>query len=229
MLIYESIFLLVTIGFVLAIIFFIEQKQHRKIETVSPKGRGTWSERRTILKLLQSDIHPKAIFHDLYLVKNSGHYTQIDLVVATPVGIIVFEVKEYNGWIFGNGNHPTWTQVMAYGSQKYHFYNPVLQNKKHIEDLKKQLPQFNSVPFFSVIVFFGNCSFKALNNMPNDVFFIRSNQIKKTIHNIINLNPPTVYKNKSEIARFLKNAVLNGENDLIRSEHFENVKNSRRL
>jgi hypothetical protein len=148
-----AVILLALFG-VFLVSLFLEKKQIQKIETVSSRYRGTQSERKTILKLLESNINPKAIFHDLYLIKNTGHFTQIDLVVATPVGIIVFEVKEYNGWIFGNGNNQKWTQVMAYGRQKYYFYNPVLQNKKHIEDLKQQLPQFKTVPFFSVIVFF---------------------------------------------------------------------------
>jgi len=202
---------------------FLEKKQIQKIETVSSRYRGTRSERKTILKLLESNIHPKAIFHDLYLIKNTGHFTQIDLVVATPVGIIVFEVKEYNGWIFGNGNNQKWTQVMAYGRQKYYFYNPILQNKKHIEDLKQQLPQFKTVPFFSVIVFFGNCTFRAISNIPNDVFFIRSSQIQDTIRGIFELNAPTEYKNKREVYQLLKNAVLNGENEFIRSKHIDNV------
>ena len=218
----KGILFLVLLAVILSI-FFIEKKKLKKLETVTRRYRGTRSERKTILKLLESNIHPKAIFHDLYLVKNTGHFTQIDLVVATPVGIIVFEVKEYNGWIFGNGNHQKWTQVMAYGREKYYFYNPVLQNKKHIEDLKKHLPQFNTVPFFSVIVFFGNCTFRALSNIPNDIFFIRSGQIQDTIRSIFELNAPTEYKNKKEVYQLLKNAVLNGENEFIRSKHIDNV------
>ena len=214
--------LLVFLGIYLASLF-LEKKEIQKIETVSTRYRGTRSERKTILKLLESNIHPKAIFHDLYLVKNTGHFTQIDLVVATPVGIIVFEVKEYNGWIFGNGNNQKWTQVMAYGREKYYFYNPVLQNKKHIEDLKKQLPQFSTVPFYSVIVFFGNCTFRAMSNIPNDVFFIRSSQIQETIQTIFDQNAPTEYKNKRAVYQLLKNAVLNGENEFIRSKHIDNV------
>jgi len=36
----------------------------------------------------------------LYIRKHNGDFAQIDLVVATKVGIIVFEVKDYRGWIF---------------------------------------------------------------------------------------------------------------------------------
>ena len=74
--------------------------------------------------------------------------------MPTKVGIIVFEVKEYNGWIFGSGHQKEWTQILAFGKQKYRFYNPVLQNKRHIEQLRSKLPQLANIPFFSVVVFF---------------------------------------------------------------------------
>lgn len=49
--------------------------------------RGEKSERRVILELLKEGINPKAIFHDLYIQKQNGKYTQIDLAVATKAGI----------------------------------------------------------------------------------------------------------------------------------------------
>ena len=78
------------------------------------------------------------IFHDLYVEKHKGYFSQIDLVVVTEVGIIVFEVKDYSGWLFGSGNQSQWTQVLAYGKQKYRFYNPIMQNNKHVTELRKQ-------------------------------------------------------------------------------------------
>ena len=78
--------------------------------------RGTWSERDLILELLRAGFKPGALFHDLYIKKHNGQNTQIDLVLATNVGLIVFEVKDYTGWIFGNGGQNQWTQVLAYGT-----------------------------------------------------------------------------------------------------------------
>jgi len=34
---------------------------------------------------------------------NRGHYSQLDIVLATRVGVVVFEVKEMSGWILGSG------------------------------------------------------------------------------------------------------------------------------
>lgn len=66
-------------------------------------------------------INPRAIFHDLYIQKPNGEYTQIDVAVATKTGIIVFEVKDYSGWIFGSEHQKYWTQLLAYGKEKASF------------------------------------------------------------------------------------------------------------
>ena len=70
--------------------------------SVSSPTRGTKAERKLIIKMLKKGVHPKAIFHDLYLKRKSGSYSQIDLVVATPQGLVVIEVKDYSGWLFGS-------------------------------------------------------------------------------------------------------------------------------
>ena len=144
-------------------LIYIKRKERELIEQVTPVFRGEWSERRLILKLLNAGINPKAIFHDLYLQKPNGTYTQIDVAVATKAGIIVFEVKDYSGWIFGNEHQRYWTQILAYGKEKHRFYNPVMQNAGHIQAIRQCLPHNPNIPIFSVIVFFGNCEFKNIS------------------------------------------------------------------
>ena len=111
----------------------ITKQNNEIIQSVTSLSKGTASERHLILTLLKSGIHPQAIFHDLYITKNDGKFSQIDLVVATRVGIIVFEVKDFSGWIYGKGNQTKWTQVLAYGNEKYRFYNPIMPNTTHIK------------------------------------------------------------------------------------------------
>lgn len=112
----------------IAYLIYVKRKERELIEQVTPITRGEWSERRVVLKLLKAGINPKAIFHDLYIQKPNGTYTQVDVAVATKVGLIVFEVKDYSGWIFGNEHQKYWTQLLAYGKEKHRFYNPVMQN-----------------------------------------------------------------------------------------------------
>ncbi len=75
--------------------------------------------------MLQLGIQEEDIFYNLYVEKSNGQFSQIDLVILTKVGVIVIEVKNYSGWIYGNGNQRQWTQVLAYGKkvsflQSYH-------------------------------------------------------------------------------------------------------------
>ena len=207
----------------IGLFIFFKIRNRRLLETVTKSNRGTKTERDLVLKLLKSGIPAQTIFHDLYLEKGNGNFSQIDLVVATKIGIIVFEVKKYSGWIFGTGHHQQWTQILAYGKQKYRFYNPILQNKKHIEDLKK-LKQFENIPFYSIVVFYGDCTLKEINFVPNGTFLVKSNRVLDVFKMILKKNEPAQYLNKREIVNILKEAVQNGENIEIQAKHVDNIK-----
>jgi hypothetical protein len=152
----DFLFIGVCVGLVLFLIFLIIRviRQRKMLRTVTDFNRGTKTERELVLKLLKFGMPADTIFHDLYMKKPTDNFTQIDLVAVTKVGIIVFEVKNYSGWIFGNGNHSHWTKVLAYGKEKYRFYNPIIQNNKHVIELRNQFVQHGNVHFFSVVVFF---------------------------------------------------------------------------
>ncbi|MGN6417859.1 MAG: nuclease-related domain-containing protein [Pseudobacter sp.] len=207
----------------IAALIFIHLRDQKLLKTVTKPYRGTQSERKMVLTLLKRRIPAQTIFHDLYLRNSNGRYSQMDLVVVTKVGIIVFEIKEYSGWIFGTGNQREWTQVLAYGNQKFRFYNPIFQNKKHITDLIHQLPQFEKIPFYSVIVFFGNCKFRDLKLIPDDVFLIKSWQVDNVLEQILQANPQAQYTDKREVVNLLNAAVQNGENSEICEEHIRNI------
>lgn len=207
---------------VVSIFVYTEYKDRELLKTVTQLNRGTRSERKLVLKMLKSGIKPTAIFHDIYLNNGDGKYTQIDLVVATKVGIVVFEVKEYSGWIFGTENQRNWTQVLARGKRKYKFYNPILQNEKHIEDLKKSY-HFDNIPFFSMIVFFGDCQLKNLVVLPRRTYLTNSYNVMRRINELIENHQPAKYDNKWEIVHLLKQAVKNGENSIIREKHVQNI------
>ena len=71
-----------------------QPKRHdERLDEITSEERGTWSERDLISSLLDYGISPKAIFHDLYVKNGKYGFSQIDVVVATKVGLIVFEVK----------------------------------------------------------------------------------------------------------------------------------------
>lgn len=206
------------------IVIYRKIKDKKLLETVTKPYRGTKSERALVLKLLKHGIPAETIFHDLYLRNSNRHFSQIDLVVPTKVGIIVFEVKDYGGWIFGNGQNTNWTQIMAYGKRKYRFYNPIKQNAKHIEDLRNKLRLSENIPFYSVIVFYGDCELKDISFVPSGTFIMKANRVLKAIEMILNENESAPYTDKFEIIRVMKEAVENGENEEIQTQHIENIR-----
>ena len=214
-------------GVILLAIFifiFLYIRDKKLLETVTKSHRGTKTERKLVLKLLKAGFPAQTIFHDLYLKNRDGNYSQIDLVLATKVGIIVFEVKKYSGWIFGTGNQNKWTQVLAYGKDKYYFYNPILQNKKHVENLKTTLTDFQNIQFFSVVVFFGDCKFRDVSFIPKNTFLTKSPRVMDVVKKIIKDNEPANYKSKRDVVNILSAAVENGNSHKITEKHIKNIK-----
>jgi hypothetical protein len=223
---YMIIMLWIIFGTFLLVGFFVifnKIRDKKLLKTVTKSNRGTRTERDLVLKLLKSGIPAQTIFHDLYVKRFNGDFSQIDLVVVTRVGIIVFEVKDFSGWIFGNGQHTQWTKVLAFGKRKYRFYNPIMQNNKHIGDLKKHLKQFENVSFYSIVVFYGDCVLKDINFVPNGTFLVKSTRVLEVMNIIMSKNESAQYTDKFEVVRALKEAVQNGENMETRTHHIENI------
>jgi hypothetical protein len=215
--------LYVIILVVFCYLIFRRIRDRMLLKTVTGPNRGTRSERKLVIKLLRLGIPAETIFHDLYVRKYKDNYSQIDLVVVTEVGILVFEVKDYSGWIYGNGS-TKWTQVLAYGRQKYQFYNPIMQNNKHIAELKKQFGQFESIPFYSIIVFYGDCVLKEFGYVSYGNFIIKDRSISQLMKEILTKSEPAIYTDKNNILRLLKDAAINGDNEDVRTRHVKNIR-----
>ena len=202
-----------------------QRKRDRElISSVTSLNRGTNSERSLVLRLLKKEFPSVTIFHDLIIKKNNNEFSQIDLVLVTSEGIIVIEVKDYSGWIYGSGNNTNWTKVLSYGRKKYKFYNPIKQNKSHITELRKTLKQFEKIPFFSVIVFFGDCELKEINYVPKGTYLVKSHRVFEVLNLIKTENEPSEYTNKREVVDTLKQLVSLGENIDYQKQHTENIK-----
>lgn len=227
-----NFFLLTGIGLCIAWIIWVKYRDYlqtknnlKLINTVTSVKRGTVSERDIVLELIKSGIPPETIFHDLIIKKSQNKFSQVDIVLATTEGIVVIEVKDYSGWIFGNGNQTNWTQVMAYGKRKYRFYNPIKQVKSQVLSIKNSLMQFDQIPFFSIIVFYGDCQLKEINYVPEGTFIVKPHRILEALNSIKANNEPAPYENKQEVVDALKGAVTNGANNDYQKMHISNIKN----
>ena len=201
-------------------------KRDERLDEITSEDRGTWSERDLITSLLDYGISPKAIFHDLYIKNGKDGFSQIDIVVATKVGLIVFEVKDYSGWIFGKAKDNKWTQSFydKYNREKhtYRFYNPVLQNESHIKVLQKQSKQFANLPFYSVIVFSGDSELRDISFIPKGTFVIKPHRLSDILDIILD-SADAEYTDKYEEIRILKSAVDNGNDLTAQTEHVEHI------
>lgn len=197
----------------------------KQLKSITSFNRGNRSERDVIVRLLQMGLPAEAIFHDLYVIKNGTEFSQIDVLVVAKVGLIVIEVKDYRGWIFGNGKQSYWTQTLAKDKiYKNKFYNPIKQNAGHIKALRDQLNLDTNVPIFSVISFSGKCVLKEINFVPAETYVAKSSRLHEVIKLILRNNPPAFYQNIDEVLRVIRSSVNHGNDRVNQSRHNENIR-----
>lgn len=203
--------------------FFIHRRNRRLLMKVTSPRRGTRSERRLVLKMLKKGVEPEAIYHDLYLQMRNGEYTQVDIVVVMPQGLLAIEVKDYGGWLFGREDQRYWTQVLGHGREKHRFYNPIMQNSGHIRALRGQSGQLSGLPVYNIVLFGNRCRLKDISWSPDNAYVGYTRDIMRVLKKIRHLSPAG-YTDRAEISDILTRAVLNGEDQEIVSGHIGYVK-----
>ena len=120
--------------------------------------KGSAGEYWLYRKLCYRERMGERFLFNVYLPKENGETTELDMLLLTKKGIFVFESKNYSGWIFGNASDRYWTQTLRTGNgvQKNRFYNPILQNKNHALRLAEILGV--EIPVYSIIVFSDRCN-----------------------------------------------------------------------
>lgn len=136
------------------------------------RGRGYYGEYLVFCELHRSAIGNSKILMNVNLPTDSKNTTEVDLLLIHETGIYVFEIKHYKGTIYGKDTDASWTQYFR-TTKNEHFKNPILQNKYHIDALRKIYPD---VPIYSCIVFTNNECVLKIQNLTNtaDVFSLRN-------------------------------------------------------
>lgn len=147
-------------------------------------------------------------------------------MLVTTESIIVFKVKDYKGWIYGDGGRTMWTKTLNFGKIKNRFYNPIKQNIGHIMAIKSLHPQFRYIPFYSVVVFFGECELKEINYVPEGTFIAKDDRVFDLLREIKEENEPARYADKKAVVRVLQEAIKMGANTSIQERHIANIKNT---
>lgn len=110
---------------------------------------------------------------NVYIPRPNGTTTEIDAILFHPSGIYVIESKNYRGQIIGSDRREQWLQCLKTSRrgpvQTYAFYNPLKQNRVHVDALRARLGQaYAHIPLYSVILFGNHCSLKRVRLTEED-------------------------------------------------------------
>jgi hypothetical protein len=97
--------------------------------------------------------------------------------------------------------------------------------------LKKKI-NFENVPFYSIIVFYGNCVFKKVDFIPDGTLLVKSNRILDAVKTIMEENSEVQYNNVDEVFQILREAAINGrilENQIRHKENISSMLGKHRI
>lgn len=179
-----------------ALIFFYYDKKYKETSyyknTKQPylsvlNNSGRYGEYLMYKKLAGLENGGAKFLFNVYIPKSNGETTEIDMLMICSKGIFVFESKNYSGWIFGGENQKNWYQTLPTGKGKSHkevFYNPIMQNKSHVNHLDKFIK--GSSPIYSVVVFSDKCTLKDIQIESSDVGLVYLSQLNQAVSNVLN-------------------------------------------
>ncbi len=162
------------------------QVTKRQLEDVS-EDRGTFGEYLIYKELRKFEKRGARFLFNVYIPKSDGGTTEIDVLMICHQGIVVFESKNYGGWIYGHELQSNWCQIFPTGDWKEHreyFYNPIMQNRTHIRHLKKVLGK--QIYMYSVVVFSEQCKLKNIELESDHVYVTKCDEVKDVVSRICN-------------------------------------------
>ena len=150
------------------------------------RDKGKHGEYLIWTKLRHIEKEGGRFLFNLYLPKEKGGTTELDVLLIAAQGIFVFESKNYSGWIFGSEKSRLWTQTLPAGRRKSHkerFLNPIMQNDLHVRCLKQVIG--NDVPIRSIVVFSDGCELKKLDvNMAGAIQVVRLGNVLNVVEGL---------------------------------------------
>lgn len=130
------------------------------------------------------------ILRNVYIPKENGETSEIDLLYVTQKGIFVIESKNIDGWVYGKEDERFWTVCLP-KRKKYRMPNPVLQNRGHVVCLGKYLRRTLSVecPMFSLIVFSERCFLKRITVESSSVQILNRDLLYDSVRYVWDSSP----------------------------------------
>ena len=167
------------------------------------------------------EIGGKFLFN-VYLPKEDGTTTEIDMLFLTPKAIFVIESKNYSGYISGGVSDLEWKE--SFGSNiNIPFYNPIKQNMTHIKALRNYVG--STLPIYSIIVFSDKCKLGYVPNNVKNTFVINRMALPHLIKSILNSNEQVItYKEVDELQQALLPFSQKTEEE--KMAHIRNIRNN---
>lgn len=188
--------------------------------------KGKYGEKLTERELKKVNLFGRKgkTLRNIYIPKDNGETSEIDVMFICQKGIFVFESKNYSGWIFGNERDQYWTASLA-GGQKNRFYNPIKQNRTHLKWLSNYISSSDvEVPLFSVIVFSERCELKKITTFSTDINVIKRDHTYKTVKKIWNSSEDKLTENQVEMI-YEKLSLLTNVDEAVKVAHIKNIEN----
>lgn len=220
---YPILLIIVLMTFILSILIWLFG-DHGIDKIKNPeewKDIGSSGE-RIIYITLRDKIHipENQILRNVYVPTDDGKTSEIDVLVVSRKGLLVFECKNYAGNIYGDMKRAKWIQYL--GKQKNYFYNPFLQNKNHIKYLKKYLEQFGDLPSYSFITTIARGKWKVKNLTEDDYFLGYNCHLKDVLAGKPDSELMAVHF--TAIMQVLK--PLSRPNQAVKEKHIEQIRNN---
>lgn len=187
---------------------------------------GRYGEYLTYKYLKQFETNGAKFLFNIYIPKENGETTEIDVLMICKKGLFVFESKNYSGWIFGSDSQKNWYQTLPAGrgrSHKEHFYNPIMQNHSHIKHLKAFLGK--QVPMRSIIVFSDRCTLKSVQISSNDISVIKRYNVAPVVSAICNKIPNDLLTNNDITEIYNKLYPYTQVEEFAKMQHVANIHN----
>lgn len=199
MILFSLIIIVIIVIVCVQVAEFNDQTYHKATGNTyfQTKGnKGLNGEYNTFRQLCFMEEYGARFLFNIYL-PNAGKgmdTTEIDVIAVTSVGLMVFESKNYKGWIFGDEKSSKWCQSLyggKYGkSQKNFFFNPIKQNEGHIKSIRNILEKNDiHVPIWNIVVFSNECEFKKMSYSSSNVRVAQNKYLPRVVRDI-QMNEP---------------------------------------
>lgn len=161
--------------FVIAAIILLKQEKLTFLDLLDMlkhrreyKTSGQIGERFLYRELLKLGIPETQVFRNVYIPapNKPRKTTEIDILVLSKKGIMIFEHKNYQGKIYGDGHSKRWLQ---YYHGKRTFLSPVEQNRYHRDCLRKFIGIEVPIYTFTTHSIGGEWH---VSNLPRDAHFL---------------------------------------------------------